>query len=449
MVSESFDDRVCLDFGTAFSKASVYVEGQARPLALGEAGDGSEAFLTPSVMFVDNGRILFGPAAQARARAAAPGRDPILSFKTIFAARDLENALSLKIKPSIDPTATLRHRDALVLYLAYLDQLIRKALLAALPQKPELASAPRRYTTPIWRTAAEGDRVMGRLFDEAAIVSEQLGRLLMDQDGVSIAHARAALDKSAVALGLGQLEGGVFEAHAAAAAYAAFAEAPKRFILVLDMGAGTTDFAGFERIGGDGQLLSELGEARQSCGLAGDEIDDIIIQLLMQKLKTKDPASQARVWRQLRLSARDLKRDLFAEGRAVFANEKAKLRLERSELFASNRFKDYVAALTDITAASVRAVAQRARAASADEITLLLAGGGANLGFLEALGQNALKAGGAPRSSTVERFGQNWRLGGDSHEGLASMMPQLAISLGGALAVLDRAPRKALAPGSS
>src|SRR5690606_37607194 len=98
-------------------------------------------------------------------------------------------------------------------------------------------------------------------------------------------------------------------------------------------------------------------------------------------LKTKDPASQARVWRQLRLSARDLKRDLFAEGRAVFANEKAKLRLERSELFASNRFKDYVAALTDITAASVRAVAQRARAASADEITLLLAGGGANLGF--------------------------------------------------------------------
>lgn len=274
--------RVCLDFGTAFSKASVRIAGQARPLAIGAAAKSEHPFLTPSVMFVEGGRITFGPAALARAHSAANGRDPILSFKTILAARDLEQALALKVKPSIDPTNTLRQRDALILYLAYLDQLIGSALqsdpVIAASGAGENANAPsssdsapatppnerRRYTTPIWRTHAEGDRVMGRLFDEAVIVSRDLGPLLLTEDGISIAHAGAALEKARGSLGIGQLERGVFEAHAAAAAYAAFAHEPKRFLLVFDMGAGTTDFAGFERIGGDDQLLSEIAEARQS-----------------------------------------------------------------------------------------------------------------------------------------------------------------------------------------
>jgi len=438
IINAASEARVCLDFGTAFSKASVRIAGLARPLAIGAAANSDHPFLTPSVMFVDDGRITFGPMALARAQIAVSGRDPILSFKTILAARDLEQALTLKVKPSIDPTGTLRQRDALILYLAYLDQLIRTALHS----DPALADAGpterRRYTSPIWRTHVEGDRVMGRLFDEAAIVSADLGALLTAPNGVSIAHARAALDKAETALGLGQLESGVFEAHAAAAAYAAFAQAPKRFLLVFDMGAGTTDFAGFERLGGDDQLLSEIAEARQSCGLAGDEIDDIIAHLMMAKLKSKQRDVQSDVWRALRLHVRDFKKELFEAGRCAFSGYGVKLQLKRRELLASSRFKDYVSALTAIAATSVKAVAVRARAASSPEITILLAGGGANLSFLAPLAQAAAKQGDPSVAAVVERFGIDWRLPAGVDSRLASVMPQVAISLGGALADLDR-----------
>src|SRR5690606_30006019 len=101
---------------------------------------------------------------------------------------------------------------------AYLDQLI-SAAIADQGLASSLIKAPRRYTSPIWRAHGEGDRIMARLFDEAAIVSELIGPQAREANGVSIAQARAALDKARETLGIGQLERGVFEAHAAAAAY--------------------------------------------------------------------------------------------------------------------------------------------------------------------------------------------------------------------------------------
>lgn len=429
--------RICLDFGTAFSKASVSISGKARPLRIGAEAGADHRWLSPSVMFVDKGRVMFGPAALESAAAAGDERDALLSFKTILAAQDLERALDLKMKPSIDPTRSLKQRDALILYLAYLDQLIRRALSHEKHLPPELADAPRRYTTPIWRTAREGDRIMARLFDEAAVVAADLGEMLLAPDGASLAQAGAALARGRATLGLGQLEAGVFEAHAAAAAYAAFAADPKRFFMVIDMGAGTTDLAGFERIGGADQLLSEIPEARQSCGLAGDEIDDIIASMLLQKLGRKPAHIQARVWRALKLNARTLKRDLFTSGRCVHQDGGARLSLKRSELDNAPRFKRYQQALVEIFSHSAAAMHSYARASGAGEIGVLLAGGGANLGFLEPLAAEAFAHADIKRLAAIERLGDGWGLSFDHADSDLYAMPQVAISLGGALAALE------------
>jgi molecular chaperone DnaK (HSP70) len=355
----------------------------------------------------------------------------MLSFKTILAAHDLDAALGLKLRPAVDPTGTLIQREALILYLAYLDQLI-VAAIARQALSPSLAGAPRRYTSPIWRAHSEGDRIMARLFDEAAIVSGLVGAQLTDGDGISIAQARAALDKAREALGIGQLERGVFEAHAAAAAYAAFAETPSDYLLVFDMGGGTTDFAAFAR--DKTGAMNEIVAARQSSGLAGDALDEIVISLLMARLRARSRDAEAEAWRGLKLNARTLKEELFAEGRTRFWVEGRKLELRRAELFADRRFKEFARALGDVCAASARALA--AHAAPQTKAALLLAGGGAHLGFIADLAVRAAQ--GAPGLVfTHVRAGEAWRLPQhlDAHE--TESLPQLSVALGGALAAFS------------
>ena len=430
--------RICLDFGTAFSKASAFVPGGAsprecvRPLAIG--ADGDHRFLTPSVLFIEQGRIVVGAPALARASAGVnAGRDPILSFKTVLAASDLEAALALKVRPSIDPTGTLRHRDAFVLYLAHLDQLIRRAIAAEPALPGGLADAARRYTTPIWRRRREGDAALARLFDEAVIVSDWLGQGLASADGVSISQAKVALEKGEAALGIGQLERGVFEAHAAAAAYAAFARDPQSLVLVVDMGGGTTDIAGFENDPAH-QTMTEIVGARQSCGLAGDEVDQILLNMLAAKASARTPSDQSAAWRILKLAARPLKEELFSSGRCTIQVGRKKVELRRDALLAHPDMRDLARALSDVIAASVRAVASAGGANQ--KLTVLLAGGGANLSFMsEAVRAASAKAG--ERDVAVERFGANWHLPSGFDATIERAFPQLAISLGGALADMN------------
>lgn len=440
--------RICLDFGTSFSKASLYLpEGSpwrsTKPLQLGAASGADNAWLTPSVMFVDEGRIRIGPPAlRAAALAAARGRDPILSFKTIFAARDLEGALALKVKRSIDPSGTLTYRDAVVLYLAHLDQLTRAALAreSGLPQ--DALAAARRYTTPIWRRREEADRSIGRLFDEAAAVSERLGPALVSHEGVSIAQAGDGLERARETLGIGQLETGVFEAHAAAAAYAACKENPARCFLLVDMGAGTTDLAGFEHETGQFTVMSEIAKARQSCGLAGDELDQILTALLADKKRLHSSGEQAALWRGLQLEARTLKRDLFEHGKCSFTQPGLKLSASRGELTGSKDYRALARALCDIIEPSLAAVTRRAGELGVEAVTVLLAGGGANTSLLKDAVKQAI---GRQRSAiTIERLGEGFRLPPNSDAGMQASLPQLAISMGGALAHIEAGAEPAL-----
>src|SRR5690606_11134655 len=132
MRSDAGSACVCLDLGTAMSKASVWLgahDNDVAPLPIGLAAQADPPLLTPSAMYVDDGRIFIGPAALKRAAAGVDERrNPIVACKMILSAREIEPILALKLSRSVDPTSTLCHRDVIVLYLAYLDQLIRAAV---------------------------------------------------------------------------------------------------------------------------------------------------------------------------------------------------------------------------------------------------------------------------------------------------------------------------------
>ena len=96
--------RICIDFGTALSKASICLDPEmplalgVRPLPIGAISGADQPLLTPSIMFVDGGRMHFGPRAfDGARRGISEGRDPLLSFKTVLGAKDVEAALQTKI----------------------------------------------------------------------------------------------------------------------------------------------------------------------------------------------------------------------------------------------------------------------------------------------------------------------------------------------------------------
>ena len=434
--------RICIDFGTALSKASICLdplmplEVGVKPLPIGAISRAEHPLLTPSVLYVDAGRLYFGPAALEHARRGVEGaRDPLLSFKTVLGATNVAEALNAKLRPSMDPTGTFKARDALVIYLAYLDQLIREAIDLA-PNIPNaVVDARRRYTSPVWRPGSGMDKTFERIFDEAAAVSLRLGSLLLQPEGVSIAQCKDALDRAAVVPGNGLLETGVFEPHAAAATALAFTSQPTRHVMVFDMGAGTVDIAAFEfddRT--DPPALTEIKEARQCSALAGDEIDRILVELYIRKRGgEKNREDELKLMRTCVLSARDLKRELFTTGKCSLKTGWMATTIRANELMEDANFRTYLTALRQTIAASLQRVIERAEAAGADVVDVVIAGGGARLPFMLELVKSA---GTLKPTSVALRIGPLSpanTLYSSIDASLRDVFPQIAMSVGGAL----------------
>jgi molecular chaperone HscA len=435
--------RICIDFGTALSKASICLdptlplEVGVKPLPIGAISGAEHPLLTPSVLYVDGGRLYFGPAALDHARRGVETqRDPLLSFKTVLGATNVQEALQMKLRPSMDPTGTFKQRDALVLYLAYLDQLIREALDLA-PNMPRgVIAARRRYTSPVWRPGSGVDLAFEGIFNEAAAVSQKLSRLfLTQQEGISIAQCKDALEKAAVMPGDGMLETGIFEPHAAAAAALAFTASPTRLVTVLDIGAGTMDIAAFdfdESV--EPPALTEIKEARQCSALAGDEVDRILIDLLLRKISfDRNKEEDVRTLRAARLAARDLKRDLFRTGKCTLKLGWRTIAITAKEIAEDPNFRTYQAGLAQTIAASLRAVAQRARSVGANTIDVVLAGGGSHLPFLTALVQHAAKSVAEDITVRAGPLSPANPLYASVDVSLRDVFPQIAMSVGGAL----------------
>lgn len=437
--------RICVDLGTALTKATAFlgdsdaVQSEIAPLPIGAASGSEHPLLTPSAMFVDEDRIFFGPAAIERARLALKTkRNPILSFKLVLSAPDLAATLAFKLSRSIDPTGTLRQCDALVLYFAYIDQLIRAAIANEADLSPALANAPRRITSPLWRRDSDAVRKIGMLFSQSIAVSEKLGAQMMNADGVRLDAVREALDYAAKAPRSNLFEGIVLEAHAAVSAYATLVSVPARYVLVVDMGAGTTDIAGFELQGASHQaVMTEIHGTQQCCVLAGDELDNIVVDRFVRSRGKLRIDVEARLWRALRLSAAELKQSLFSRGKAVFKHDDQRMTLSQEAVTKDSAFKAYCNALSKTLSGSLALLAAKAKEDGAKSVTILLAGGGSHLPFLADLVKTAAASHTRGLKLEIEPFGARWALP-HRHHPLGGVLPQLAIAMGGAVAAVEQ-----------
>jgi molecular chaperone DnaK (HSP70) len=422
---------LCIDFGTAYSKAAAapsrswtnFEPGLIRPLMLNGPG-AANAFLLESAVFVDDDCVRFGSAAVARAAALSESkRSALRSFKTLLGVSDLDRALNTSVPASIDPHRVFSMGDLILLYLAFLNAAIERAI-AHDPTLANIGNFERRYAAPAWRggDSAGLHGVVLRLFGQAEVLRDHFGPALLSQDGIAIDQARAALTEARASTRSANM-GLIYEATAAGAYTSAGLEVEAPALIVLDMGAGTTDVAVLARA-----------DARVTLKQAGDYIDRVLADLAASASpKPKTVAEQSRRWRAAMNAMNGLKESLFAEGRAGFRYDGRIVQLTMRMLEKDRDFRTFKAALDHAYGRGLEVARDYAVLHGGQEIHAVAVGGGAAAPFIQQIIRTK-----PPRAGKLKIEARpatpDWAHAREFRGNLAPVFPQLAIAIGGAIA---------------
>lgn len=422
------DWTVCLDFGTAWSKAAAVKAGPAGPpapdrLALLPLGLKGELRL-PSALLVAGGRIRFADHALAAVLSEPDGRpvSPFLSFKTMLAAPDLDRLLEGRAAPKYDPAGRFPQRALVALFLAFALARLERALDAAFGENR--ARPALRYTHPAWSRASAKTRhaTVSQLFAEADALRRTLGPALEAPEGLPFDRAEAALAKLE---GIEPIMSGcVYEAAAAAAAR--LGADVEGAAVVIDVGAGTTDLGAFLHTA---EGLSEVEAARITLDLAGDTIDTALLNLIVDQARhVKGATAQGDLWRALTPQVRALKETLFAQRKLTTRCAGKPVSVHLRDLERDDSYQEFADELARAFAAALEICAGRGTGA----LTAIASGGGAGLPLVS---RAIAKA--KPRQLTVREapLAPAWAMGPGVFQGqLAPLFPQLCVAIGGAAA---------------
>jgi molecular chaperone DnaK (HSP70) len=431
---------LCIDFGTAFSKAAAapvdvwsrFDPAWVRPLMLADEAAQGNPFLLESAVFVDDDKVVFGADALARADAGAgEGRLALRSFKTLLSVSDLERALNTVAPTSIDPHRAFTMRDLVVLYLAYLLAAIERARgLDPVLAKTEFSE--RRYAAPAWRSgdSAGHHNAIVALFAEAEATAAQLGERLLDPEGLSVVDIEASLAAARLSPSPHEL-GLIFEATAAAAYSAIGLEHSAPHLVVVDIGAGTTDMAAIFR---SGARVTELAPARVTLKHGGDYLDRVIANLVTGAAAVgRLPERKAMLWSLVMRQMPDIKESVLHDGRALLRYGQQTLTLKHSDLERDRDFRLLAAELAHAFDHSLAVACRHARSQRRSEINVIAVGGGAGAPVVQEIlkrpPRDARRFRIIPRPATPE-----WAYTDEFGGNLAPVFPQLAIAIGGAIA---------------
>ena len=294
---------LCLDFGTAKSKvfaATDEEEPELAPLAVGQADDDLDGAVheVSSCVWIDDGRLFVGSEAVKRGmnygHELVPHR-PLDSLKQEISQVDPEEGaveLDRKLPKDVDPTSALTYFDAITIYLAYLTDLATTALESRLGTR----YVRRRFTVPSWRPSQR--LWAAELIGKSLLRAQLLADTFHDRwrEGIPVEHVAHAVRSAAEYDGeLTRLAAtgpdhatdwkyGTLEALAAASARVWADRGARNLMLVVDVGAGTTDLSLFWVVQQDARFRRAwpIG-ADAGIRQAGDTLDRLLVKELLRK----------------------------------------------------------------------------------------------------------------------------------------------------------------------
>jgi molecular chaperone DnaK (HSP70) len=456
------DMMLCIDFGTAFSKAFACLDTketipQIIDLPIGQYGQSERPLITPSEMILDNNMIYFGGAARKLFdnTEASPDRliDSFKQYMTLGA--DVSNLSKIRIDSTKDPEQKFFQRDILLLYLAHLTRLTENSL----EEKGISPNLRRRFAHPAWsdKHRKNNEQEMKFMMAEAIVLARSLGDQLIN--ALPVSTARVALDQLRELKGqlpLALIAEPVREATAAGAgALLAASENRRESYVIVDIGAGTTDVAGCYCVNNPDwsrPRVFEVESAADAIKSAGNVLDNALTKLILTKSNVIPGSAEYSVAAaSLSRSKRIYKETLFDNGQVLAelpTGEIVEVNLEEFLLFEPVvGFTESVKNLVAKTAIQIAGDAKR--------LIFVATGGGARLPIIKKIAEE-----GVERDGTHITF--IWRE--PAPEGMAAAYPdlvdpypQLAVAVGGALPALpeqragvrsglSEAPRYAMAP---
>ena len=445
---------LCLDFGTAKSKAFAASddedEPKLSPLPVGKADedlDGSVHEVSSSVWIDDNGLLFVGSEAIKRGMVygdlSGTTRRRLDSLKQeISQVRPEDGAAQLgrKLPTEVDPTSTLTYSDVITFYLAYLTDLATTALADLLGTR----YVRRRFTVPWWTPEQRrwaGDWLAKGLMRAQLLADTFHGKwregIHVDVIKRSLVHA-ATHDGQLTWMLAAESTNGILEALAAASARLWNDKSAREVMLVVDVGAGTTDLSLF-------WVVQKNGEFHRAwpvmpCGTAirqaGDTLDGLLVSEVLRKAGLgADTTLQKRVSDSLyRGSVRRLKETLFETGQITenLVSDHT-VRLTREEFMNSDGIKRFENRIAEEIQKLLDGVHETwGEAAGNRGITLVLTGGGCRLPMIRGLKDKRWRLGNRVVAC---------RLAPDVPDGVAERFsaefireyPKLAVAMGGAV----------------
>lgn len=424
---------LCLDFGTAMSKAFAWDKNSDRPMPLKigrAAGEPASPYALNSTIFISReGHVFFGQTAVNHAAAADPERhqafQSIKDILTVGPMTDLLNPVSSLYNPGEHP---ISHKDVAALYLAFLTD---SALLALREDHQESSrNVPRSYTKPVFDQ--ERDEWATNILNECATIGQVLADRFSGQwaSGIPLDDLRKVIDAT---------EASTQEQHMVPEPVAAFASrirnvpmrSRRRLMMVIDAGAGTTDFAMFARVESEeGMILFRIKNSVTTIRVAGDDVDYALIDYLLQQANIREghPRRDA-VIADLRRDIRLLKEELFRNGqvtRPLVNDVITEARLDQfDECPEMIRLREMMLGKFHEVLSGIHG-----SWLSFSELEVFFTGGGASLSMVTRLADQSVEIGGSTIKPIRARQTPPWLE--KECEDIVDSYAQLAVSIGGA-----------------
>lgn len=450
------DVMLCLDFGTAMSKAFAFVQPTGYiDLALGRAAGGRGYPIPSSVFIGENGKAYFGfEALEQSDGSAARGRERLDSIKTWLSLGPSGNLDSegRTLKPTQNPTAIrLTQGDAIRIYLAYLTDLATNCLSDSQKdpnRKTAWRYALRRFARPCWpeQTKADwADAQMKRLLSEAQVLADTFtGKWA---GGIEVAVLKAAIEQVKQ---IGKrpdylIDVGVPEPVAVAAGAVAESENFRDFYLIVDAGTGTTDFGFFfsgRPKGGPVRMFQVSATVHGLMHHAGNRVDELLRDFIRRRhaIERSSPEADS-IERGMREQSRAWKELLFRDGKLEYqlvTGDGGTVTL--AEFRADNSVKKFGNDLEGGVRKSLEALddtylAQLAR--DPIRLNVLVTGGSAPLPMIQELAKGVIEIRGFKIMRQPVNTKPAW-MSGKPRELLDAYL-QLAVAIGGATDELPEA----------
>ncbi len=435
--------RLCLDFGTAMSKATLVEDDEIQVLELGRYGDQEEENMLISSVYIDNeGRLWFGKRANDLSIAETDdgSRQRIDNIKRWLSEGGLDTPVSKQHNPTDIP---ISYADMILSYLMFLTWSVNKALENI--EHPENKDGyprniNRRFAMPCLSGVDEKEAIhrLTLYLGEAQILADTFYSSL--QDGIPLASFVSAVGEiRKQKLDYPFVGRKISEPLGVAGSLISWQSQIDKLIMVVDVGAGTSDFSMYrfhfdpER---EENIAVEIGGSSRGITEAGNYLDQLLKGHILKSagIDHKHPMSINAQW-DLEKYIRDYKETLFNEG-SVFVSLRTGDDVEVSvdqfrELKQVKEFSDVLRnTMKEILESIDQSWIEWAVSSPLRNLTVVLTGGGASLPMVEELAIGSIPVQGKNvQLEQASRF-PGWLKA--KYPELENEFPRLAVSIGGA-----------------